>query len=175
MKTEIYFVLYVALVLEVLIAVLDRDVAEERLRKQLREYERVADSLADVHSDSLRLDVPEEIEAREGPVTLVLPVLNLLTPEERRTVEYSISYGQRLLRVVRDPSTGVGRVDTSWQGGQTYTLRVSAEVSRHIPEYLPEIVRSRLLAILIKRLGGSLKVASNTSHIRLKVIRCPKG
>ncbi len=170
MKISIYFLFYVAMILELLIFIVDRDEAEQQVV-------RVRDLKA-IYSQKLQLLPPQQktvsvttftrggqrVEiAHPETVSILVPILNLVSESERRKVTYTIIDQQSGAQLPYSIDTVgnciIQRVFTS-EG--TYHFSISAKVTRTMPDYLPKRLRSELQKELTKVFGDSLLVPSNS-------------
>lgn len=198
MKIGIYFLFYVAMIMELLIFIVERDDAEESLRGL---SDTIADSLAANYSSPLRITVRDTLEVPGHPARVtreIISVAGLWTREEWRDLRFHIVVAEPGMWQHTAPGgamknapgwTGLARKDAGQiaaftderTGSGVLDLNVSkklervgvwCETRRHIPGYLPAPTRDRIHARLKEFLSGgidSLVVPSDTAWFSVRV------
>jgi hypothetical protein len=194
MKGGLYFVLYVAVVLEILIVIVDRDEAEDQLKQEearlVQERDSIAVGLAEIYSRDLVLSSPSEVTvpfvglvSGQGhhlapEVSLVFACSGLWTREEIKDLRYSVHSEQTNASagpVIVDPIVGTGRCSVTFTRPGEYTITATCQTVRAIPSFLPERVRRQIENRLRVVFGTPMVVRSNTELIMVRVteVRIP--
>lgn len=181
MKFSLYFLFYVAMILELLIFILERDEAADQHLADVRQMLALSENLAREFQKPLGISVPENSTAtvygaslqrvlgRQGDSThIVLAPLGLWSDEERQEVTFAIedSAGRQ---VASDGGTGPFRLSVNRATGDatfstvlaregTYRFTARASVRRNIPAYYPDLVRDSVAAKLKRALGPDMLV-----------------
>jgi len=161
MKISLYFLFYVALIMELLIFIAEREEATRTNEVYRTELERLADSLADRYAQPLQLTVPavtnasiyvatrrgQRIGARMDTARVIITPVGLMSDNERSHIRYTFTDGNgkdlaldnsSSGPVVKcDPVTGVARFERVYEKEGEYTYTVRCEVKRSIPEFYP--------------------------------------
>jgi hypothetical protein len=127
MKISLYFVFYVALVLELLIFIVEKENA-------LDDQRRVIEELATIVNRPLVLP-DTSFPAMRGEKWLELPVVGLLSEAESLTVEYSavsLDSGVVMSAIARRPNGNLGLLVRFPSWGE-YRFRVKGAVKRNLP------------------------------------------
>jgi len=188
MKIGIYFLFYVAMILELLIFIVDRDDAEDQLRYTYREYATIDSLLAEQCKESLRLTCPAEtnvplyVITRNGnayqkktvTARVTITVVGLWSDVERATVRYWMQEkGKSPVALRTDPVTGNAVFERAFEREGTYEFAVWGSVIRVLPDYLPVEVRNSVIKDLSRdnMLGPSLEVHSDQQTFRVNVVK----
>ena len=188
MKISLYFIFYIAMILELLLFILERDEATEQHVQDLQQMHTLADSLAGEFSKPLQLNVPpvtntfafgralQRVIGQIGESTrVVISPIGLWSDRERSTVEYVVkdAGGNTIYqegRVTADMGCAVNRATGNavfskvFDREGEYTFTVVSRVRRAVPEYYPGIVRDSLQAKLQRRLGDDLWVSTDRAY-----------
>ena len=93
-KIPFYFVLYLVILVELLLVIVERDSTELELKARLAEYATIQDSVIALYSKRIMLNVQEEKEwliSQRDSVHVIISVSNLQTPREKAAVKYFIN------------------------------------------------------------------------------------
>jgi hypothetical protein len=159
MKVSLYFLFYVAMILEMLVFIVDRDTAEEEL--SLTHY-KLVESVVNEYTRPPSLVGPASltVSARDS---VVIAVTRLLTAKERReffvvldstdtlrSFPHTKTFSSGLLEIHKDTSQGniVLVFESHSLKKGTLTATLSVLVHRDLPEYIPEAVRDVITAKL---------------------------
>jgi hypothetical protein len=170
MRISIYFLFYVAMILELLIFIVDRDEAEQQIVK--------VHNLVTMYSQPLKILPPQQAQvgittftrdgqrverAQPDTVSLLIPIINLISEPERKAVSYRVfdEQGNSVLPYSLD-AAGNCIVKRVFSRDGTYRFTVSAMVNRKVPDYLPQRIRHELESELSKIFGPTLAVPSDT-------------
>jgi hypothetical protein len=168
MKISLYFVFYLAMILELLVFIVDRDEAEEQLQKINVD---MAYALADEYSRLLVLRAPDIIYVpKNKPANQVIAVLGLHTKSECASIRYETVEGEPG-KITTDPTSGNGVITGLFS--RPTVLKVRCRVHREIPSYIPSPTDSVIIGMLEtqERLGPHREVVSDP--ITIKVV--PSG
>lgn len=188
MKISLYFLFYVAMILELLVFIVDRDTAEEEL--ELTHW-KLVESLVKEYSKPLSLVGPASITVSTRD-SVVIAISGLLTKDERRsfyviwdstdtltTFPHAKSLASGVLEIRRDSIQGniVLVFESRSPRRATLFATMSVLVHRDLPAYIPDAVRSVIVANLKKSLasqnptgGDSLWVPSYQRSFAVQVV-----
>jgi hypothetical protein len=170
MKINVYFLFYVAMILELLVFIVDRDEAEQQIVK--------VHNLVTMYSQPLKILPPQQTEvvittfARDGrryeraqpeTVNILIPVINLFSESERKAIKYKVidlQTNSELSYSIDAAGNCIFRKVFSAEG--QFRFSISASVVRILPDYLPKRIRTELQKELAKMFGDSLVVPSNS-------------
>jgi hypothetical protein len=174
MKISLYFLFYVALIMELLIFIAEREEATRTNEVYRTELEHLADSLAERYARPLQLTVPavtnaniyvatrhgQRLAARMDTARVIITPVGLLSDLERSQIHYTFTdiNGKELRGgtsslgpLVRcNPSTGVAHFEHVYDKEGEYAYTVRCEVKRSIPDFYP----SELHALIWERLDN---------------------
>jgi hypothetical protein len=183
MKLSLYFIFYVAMILELLIFIMERDEATDRVDADIKEMSALADTLTSEFNKHLEISVPSNSSAlvytpsvqrafgRVGDSShVILSPVGLWGDEERKTVDFEIldSAGAKIamrgnaspFRLEPNGSTGNAVFHALFSHPGVYKFFAKCSVRRAIPKYYPSYVRESVTAKLRKALGASMLVAT---------------
>jgi hypothetical protein len=188
MKISLYFIFYIAMILELLLFILERDEATEQHVQDLQQMHTLADSLAGEFSKPLQLNVPpvtntfafgsalQRVIGQMGESTrVVVSPIGLWSDLERQSVEYVVNDagGRTVYReggvteemgCVVNRATGNAVFSKVFDREGEYTYTVVSRVRRAVPGYYPSIVRDSVQAKLQRRLGDGLWVSTDRAY-----------
>ncbi len=188
MKISLYFIFYIAMILELLLFILERDEATEQHVQDLQQMHTLADSLAGEFSKPLQLNVPpvtnafafgrtlQRVIGQMGESTrVVVSPIGLWSDRERQSVEYVVmdAGGRTICQegvvteemgCVVNRTTGNAVFSKVFDREGEYTYTVVSRVRRAVPEYYPSIVRDSVQAKLQRRLGDDLWVSTDRAY-----------
>jgi len=170
-KVPFYFVLYLVVLVELLLVIVERDNTEKELKDRLAEYATIQDSVIAMYSKPILLDIEEEtdwvISGRDS-LHLIVSVTNLQTPEEKADVKYFISTGNdendSYHKLVTDKKTGNGNFYFRTNKNGTYNFNVFCSLRRQLPRYLPQVI----LDGIFEKVGTDFKTSSDTVNFKIK-------
>lgn len=178
MKLSLYFLFYVAMILELLIFIVDRDLAEEKLKAS---YGRFARSQAQV----LHISAPQTVTVVKGvEVTNPISVTGFWNDEEKRGLcaivdgrEYRAGGVDTMmqvdwLRLVPDTSAGGFSFTITGKKKGSAAITLSALLYRSLRDFPAEVKTMVLERVPAgDRIGAdSIVVRGNTITIRIDVV-----
>ena len=170
-KVPFYFVLYLVVLVELLLVIIERDSTEIELKERLAEYATIQDSVISLYSKPILLNVQEEKEwliSRRDSAHVIISVSNLQTPEEKSAVQYFIRPGATenggYYNVLIDKNTGNGNFYFKTNKNGTYSFDVYCELKRQLPRYLPKVI----LEGIYEKVGTDYRTSSDTVSFRVK-------
>lgn len=181
MKISLYFIFYVAMILELLIFILERDEAADQHLRDVQEMLQLSDNLAAEFGKPLDLNVAPVTTAFVYPSVLqraighkaesthvVLSPVGLWSGRERETVRFTIldSLGTPVASapgvwsgtLVQNPETGNAQLNAVFEREGSYRFFAVCEVQRTVPGYYPDLVRDSVQTKLRRHLGEELTV-----------------
>jgi hypothetical protein len=188
MKVSLYFLFYVAMILELLVFIVDRDTAEEDLKMT---HYRLVESMVNEYTRPPSLVGPASVtvSARDSAV---IAVTGLITAEERRSFyvvldgtdtltnfPYKKSFTSGVLEIRKDSTAGniVLEFESHSLKKGTLAATMSVLVHRDLPHYIPEAVRDVIAAKLKQALyaanppgGDSLWLPSATRSFTVNLV-----
>lgn len=170
-KVPFYFVLYLVVLVELLLVIVERDSTELELKERLAEYATIQDSVISLYSRPIQLDVEEEKEwtiSSRDSLHIIVSASNLQTPEEKADVQYYIKAeeGDELSyhRMTTDKQTGFGNFYFKTNRNGTYNFNVYCQLKRQLPRYLPQVIIDGIFS----KVGYDFKAISDTVSFRVK-------
>ncbi len=183
MKISLYFIFYVAMILELLIFILERDEAADQHLRDLHEMLQLSDNLAQEFGQPLDLNIPPLTTAfvyttplqralgqKAESTHVVLSPVGLWSVQEREEVTFTVldSAGRAIGSlpagggwsgaVAKNVATGNAMFNALFEREGSYRFTAVCEVKRSIPAYYPDLVRDSVQAKLRRRLGTDLTV-----------------
>ena len=170
-KVPFYFVLYLVVLVELLLVIVERDDTESQLKERLAEYATIQDSVIALYSRPILLDVEKETEweiSGRDSLHLIVSVSNLQTPEEKTDVQYFVHTGDEendsYHKLVTDKKTGNGNFYFRTNKNGTYNFNVHCQLRRQLPRYLPQVILDGIFA----KVGTDFKASSDTVNFKIK-------
>jgi len=173
-KISFYFVLYLVVLVELLAVVIERDNSELELKKRLKEYETIQDSIIASYNEPIRLTVQSVtdwlITNPKDSLHILISISNLQTPEEKASVRYFfIENADRennptKFSVIADKKTGNGHFYFKSNKAGTFDFNVFCLVRRKFPRYLPDII----LEGITSKIGDEFNAFSDTVNFKVK-------
>lgn len=173
-KISFYFVLYLVVLVELLAVVIERDNSELELKKRLKEYETIQDSIIASYNEPIRLTVQGAtdwlITNPKDSLHILISVSNLQTPEEKASVKYFFiknaehENNPTEFSVMTDKKTGNGHFYFKSNKAGTFDFNVFCLVRRKFPRYLPEII----LEGITSKIGDEFNAFSDTANFKVK-------
>jgi len=183
MKFSLYFIFYVAMILELLIFILERDEAADLHLADVRDMLTLSESLTREFQKPLDISVPpltttfvysaalQKALGQKGESThVVLSPVGLWSEAERRNIEFAVydsagrpvvdERGARFGRLSRNPITGDATFSAVFDRQGTYRFSTVCRVRRSIPTYYPSLVRDSVMARLGRVLGKDLRIST---------------
>ncbi|MBX2990326.1 MAG: hypothetical protein KF749_04050 [Bacteroidetes bacterium] len=160
-KTSFYFVLYLVALVSLLDVISERDEAQRE----------IAEILVRKISTAPDLQVPDTLIwfAKDSSRSLIR-VRGLVSEAERASILYELKslnggFPAGLSPMIVKDSDGNGIIMGTMPEKGTYTLQASAEVSRELPNDLPESV----LDLIKRQIGNEIPLKSNPATFTLRV------
>ena len=176
-KIPFYFVLYLVILVELLLVIVERDSTELELKARLAEYATIQDSVIALYSKRIMLNVQEEKEwliSQRDSVHVIISVSNLQTPREKAAVKYFINPGAtnqgEYFNITTDTNTGNGNFYFKTNKTGTYNFDVYCTLKRQLPTYLPRIIINGIY----EKVGRNYNAVSDTVSFRIKAKREPQ-
>jgi hypothetical protein len=170
-KVPFYFVLYLVVLVELLLVIIERDSTELELKTRLAEYATIQDSVISLYSQPILLNVDEETEwliSQRDSVQVTVSVSNLQTPEEKAKVRYFVNTVEEndasSYNVITDINTGNGAFYFKTNKNGTYNFDVYCKLQRQLPRYLPKVI----LDGIYEKVGTNFQASSDTVNFRIK-------
>ena len=177
-KIPFYFVLYLVILVELLLVIVERDSTEHELKARLAEYATIQDSVISLYSKPIVLNVQEEKEwliSQRDSVHIIISVSNLQTPEEKSAVKYFITPEKtnqgEYFNIMTDRNTGNGNFYFKTNKTGTYNFSVYCTLKRQLPSYLPKII----LNGIYEKVGTNYNTISDTVSFRIIAKREPQN
>jgi hypothetical protein len=172
-KISFYFVLYLVVLVELLAVVIERDNSELELKKRLKEYETIQDSIIASYNEPIRLTVQGAtdwlITNPKDSLHILISISNLQTPEEKASVKYFFVESDGLednpteYSVTSDKKTGNGHFYFKSNKAGTFDFNVFCLVRRKFPSYLPDII----LEGITSKIGDEFNAFSDTVNFKV--------
>ena len=173
-KISFYFVLYLVVLVELLAVVIERDNTELELKKRLKEYETIQDSIIASYNEPIRLTVQSVtdwlITNAKDSLHILISISNLQTPEEKASVKYFFTKNTDLennpakFSIISDKKTGNGHFYFKSDKAGTFDFNVFCLIRRKFPSYLPDII----LEGITSRIGDEFNAFSDTVNFKVK-------
>lgn len=170
-KVPFYFVLYLVVLVELLLVIIERDTTELQLKARLAEYATIQDSVISLYSLPILLSVQEETEwliSQRDSAHVLVTVSNLQTPEERADVQYYIRPNEEInngfYRVTTDKKTGNGNFYFNTRNSGSYSFNVFCRLKRQLPRYLPRVI----IEGIHQKIGNEYFSSSDTVTFKVK-------
>jgi len=170
-KVPFYFVLYLVVLVELLLVIIERDSTELELKTRLAEYATIQDSVISLYSQPILLNVQEEKDwliSQRDSAHVIISVSNLQTPEERAGVQYFVNPGMDgdggYYNVVTDKNTGNGNFYFKTNKNGTFNFDIYCRLQRKLPKYLPKVI----LDGIYEKVGTDYRTSSDTVSFRIK-------
>jgi hypothetical protein len=170
-KVPFYFVLYLVVLVELLLVIVERDSTETELKERLAEYATIQDSVISLYSQPILLDVQKETEwmiTGRDSLHVIVSVSNLQTPEEKADVQYYINTSQGSVasyhKMVTDKKSGNGDFYFRTNTNGTYDFNVYCKLRRQLPRYLPQVI----IDGIFEKVGTDFKASSDTVNFKIK-------
>ncbi|MGD8307602.1 MAG: hypothetical protein PVF17_13175 [Ignavibacteria bacterium] len=170
-RVPFYFVLYLVVLVELLLVVIERDSTETELKERLAEYVTIQDSVISLYTQPIILEIKRNNEwtiSNNDSLHLVVTVSNLQTPEEKASVEYYINApeenNRNYHRVVTDKKTGFGNFYFKTNRYGTYSFDVYCKLKRQLPRYLPQVIIDGIYS----KVGADFISVSDTVNFKVK-------
>jgi hypothetical protein len=173
-KISFYFVLYLVVLVELLAVVIERDNSELELKKRLKEYETIQDSIIASYNEPIRLTVQGAtdwlITNPKDSLHILISISNLQTPEEKASVKYFFIENKGLennptkYSVISDKKTGNGHFYFKSNKAGTFDFNVFCLIRRKFPSYLPDII----LEGITSKMGDEFNAFSDTVNFKVK-------
>jgi hypothetical protein len=188
MKVSLYFLFYVAMILELLVFIVERDNAEEDLKVT---HYKLVESLVNEYSRPLSLVGPASVTVSSKD-SVVIAIAGLLTAHERssflvvwdsadtlKEFPHMKGFSSGVLEIRKDSTQGniVLVFDSRSAKKQVLTTKMSVLVHRDLPIYIPGAVRNVIAAKLKETLspanphgGDSLWVPSYPRSFAVQMV-----
>ena len=170
-KVPFYFVLYLVVLVELLLVIVERDSTELELKTRLAEYATIQDSVISLYSEPILLSVQEEKEwliSQRDSAHIIISVSNLQSPEEKAVVKYFVhpreDENSEYFNVITDKNTGNGNFYFKTNKNGTYGFDVYCTLKRQLPRYLPKVI----LDGIYEKVGRDYNASSDTVSFRIK-------
>lgn len=193
MKSMVYFVLYIVVIVEMLIVIKERD---ELIEKEREIMQKMLNSIAELYTRPVNMQVEDSYSfntQKQDSIVITLKTNGLFSDKEKAEVTYAIQNTDKTQKmpgwtsdvVIADGTTNIG--DKSYikpnkdgtaslvikkfsvTRDQSYDFETYFTVEREVPDYLPEFLKVRLLEILKER-GIELKeVKSEVAKFKINV------
>lgn len=164
-KISLYFLFYVAMILELLIFIVDRDEAEEALKTSTQV---ALNELIDTYSKPLKISAASQVIVKDSSKTTIT-VHGLWGEREERSYSYYLRDSARypfLWRIEKDPDTHILVLHVNlvqgFKGKREDTISLGCQVLRDPPEYFERPTRTLILDSLRRRLGNTLLVQTDS-------------
>ena len=182
-KNQVYFVLYIVLITELLIVIHERDILEAQER-YIRDN--MITTLAEIYQEPVYLTIPQkesEVSVNKN-ATVQINAVGLYSDEEKELIEYNIDiskgrkprgwpeggisngYEKDGYKLIVDNGNAIFQAKIPNTGD--FKFNVSASVERILPSYLPK----NLLQELKHQIGAvNLKQRTEKEDFEINVIR----
>ena len=183
MKFSLYFIFYVAMILELLIFILERDEAADQHLADVQDMITLSENLTREFQKPLDISVPptttsfvysealQKALGQKGESThVVLSPVGLWSDVERQHVEFTLydSAGRQVGvearknfgRLDRNPVTGDATFSALFEREGIHRFTAVCKVRRSIPPYYPDLVKESVTARLADLLGPDLWVST---------------
>ncbi|MCF8240054.1 MAG: hypothetical protein K9J16_01605 [Melioribacteraceae bacterium] len=183
----VYFILYIVLITELLIVILERDELEEKEHAVKTE---MIETIADAYKKGIILDIPNRvtdynIKSTAEPDTILMSVQGLVSDEEAHAVKYfilvsedsknsppewpegglTIENGTENYYIEKDPGTGNAKLIVTFRNQGEFTFKAHVELERQFPKYLDAMPDWK--EELIQEVGEMKEARSNDEFFRI--------